>query len=212
VKKNRRHIKAKQNSKPRIKEIDSITTKGQLLEHQESRPKLKPTPMHRHMMTAIKWLFRAALGLLAVLGSVYGIWGPPWPVEPTVSPGLPSLGSPFDVPFNVSNKSLLFTIDGLSLSCKLKLVQTNGLIIPNGIVRLRGEYTIGPGQSRPYVCPFSRAYGGPYAENIKTAQITISSEYKSPWPVISKKLSVDSDVFTLNSKTIPPQWMTGSPM
>jgi hypothetical protein len=73
--------------------------------------------MQRRMIHAGQWIVRGLVGLLAVVGSVYGIWGPPWPTAPEIHPRDTSNGSSLILPFNVQNKSVLFPITDAQMTC-----------------------------------------------------------------------------------------------
>ena len=72
----------------------------------------------------IKTIGNGALAILALATAFYTFIGPFWPTEPEFSPSYPSNGSPFDVPFDVTNRSGVFAIHDLSISCGLIGVKT----------------------------------------------------------------------------------------
>jgi hypothetical protein len=74
-------------------------------------------PVHRHLMDWGKWAVRGVLALLAVVASVYGIWGPPWPTAPEIHPRDTANGSSLILPFNVQNRSIFFPITDAQMTC-----------------------------------------------------------------------------------------------
>jgi hypothetical protein len=154
---------------------------------------------------------------MGLLVGVYAFWGPPWPTEPTFTPGAASFASPFAVPFSITNKSAVFELNNLKIKCGIAsqiegerpaggtmvfgrrgnpiYVQTDGA--PN---RLKA------GETRSYTCALAmlRFSVGPNP-NILFAEMIFESEYDSPWPWGARTIS-KSPAFTLDLATMPPQW------
>jgi hypothetical protein len=164
----------------------------------------------------------ASIGLV---GSIYGIWGPPWPTEPVFAPGNASLGSPFDVPFLVTNKSALFRLNNLSIICEIiafEAISSDGKAgirtAPNARetkILARGVNPfLAAGESRPFTCPIRGlmilgANREDAADKVTKAQIMFISEYDF---ILFWHAKSTSGVFTLNTSTTPPQWMPGEPL
>lgn len=159
-----------------------------------------------------KWaLWTAPVAVLAIASGFASLWGPPWPTAPEFSPGPPSRGQPFDVPFVVKNRSALFPIRGLSLDCHLIRASTaSGTEFVEDLVSTGFDALLAPGQQRPYTCPFGLIGDG--TSRITRAQMEFVAQYRS-WRPLQKRLAVfKSDVFTLDTRTIPPQWERGIPL
>jgi hypothetical protein len=167
--------------------------------------------MHRRPWLAAKVIGSFLVGLVGLIGSIYGIWGAPWPTEPVFAPGPPSFGSAFSVPFVVSNKSALFPINNLMITCHLRRVLTdkNNLVEDVGFGILSPNVLM-PLQSRPYICPFDQFSIS--SGRIIAVEIDFESKYKSPWPFFSKPKTTMSDIFTWNPSTSPPAWFVGTPV
>ncbi len=151
--------------------------------------------------------------VLSIAANVVEIWGPPWPTKPTFSPGFPSSGFPLDVPFIVTNKSGFFPIKNLRLECHvLKLITERNILFEHiSFGDFGGRGRLEPTEPRPYVCRFSQFIRIGSNDHITAATIGFVSEYDTPWPWGSRVLTA-SNVFTLNTKTNPPQWMPGVPL
>jgi hypothetical protein len=178
-------------------------------------PLQEPTPHRRsNLFWATRWGILFVVGLAGLIASVVQIWGPFWPIEPAFAPGMPSSGFALDIPFTVSNKSALFSIKRLNINCGLHSVTTaNGGRFENFGVSALGGQAIAPAESRPYSCPLTTMILGLSNEKITEGVIEFSSEYDSPWPwPWNKRKRSSSGLFTLNTKTIPPQWMSGVPL
>ena len=64
------------------------------------------------------------VGLVSLLAAIDQLLGPPWPTRPVFSPGLPSTGSPLDIPFSVTNRSIIFPIHHLIVWCQIVVLKT----------------------------------------------------------------------------------------
>ena len=87
---------------------------------QQTQQRVRQSPqrrVHQHLIHASKWIVRGVLGLLAVVGSVYGIWGPPWPTAPEIHPQDVLNGSSLILPFKIQNKSIFFPITDAEMTC-----------------------------------------------------------------------------------------------
>ena len=52
----------------------------------------------------------AVAGLVVIVATIIGIWGPLWPTAPTFYPETPSAESPLELSFKVKNRSALFPL------------------------------------------------------------------------------------------------------
>jgi hypothetical protein len=173
-----------------------------------AKPKLKQptTPaqpqarMHRVLWRAVKAVFGFVVVLVGLIGGAYTMWGPPWPTEPSFVPGAPSFGSPLDVPFTVTNKSSVFSIKNLHISChgyEIKVVPPNfgspapgggtlgGWAIEGFTFSVPGNADLMPGETRPYTCVFNsvmRGVSNQTGYRIVEADIAFVSEYDARCP------------------------------
>jgi hypothetical protein len=173
-------------------------------------------PPHRWMGKWVKWAVGTPLAVMAFgLTAVINVWGPPWPTEPVFAPGLPSAGSPLDVPFAVTNKSALFAITNLQITCIAVQIDTAPLNIrfkDIGFAVLDSS-ALEVTNSSPHTCTFNRTVILAPNSRLSAAQIKFVSRYNFPWPwEKAKAKTVESDIFTLNTKTSPLQWMQGKPL
>ena len=182
-----------------------------------SRPSQTKLAKDRRIYPVIRRLVVFLVGVLGLIATICGIWGPIWPTRPVFFPGFPSNASPFDVPFNVINKSIIFDLKNLSVSCKLISIrlesETDGSVVErrSGVISARGVGNIVAAQSRSYSCPVNRGVIRVENPRVARAQIAFLSEYDSPWPLMPK-VRTESEVFTLSTATNPPQWTTGTPL
>ena len=174
---------------------------------------------------AIKVIVPSLVALIGLIASIDALWGPPWPINPEFSPGPPSFGSSFDIPFLVTNKSALFSFSDLKITCVLlrfKAVGSTGatIAVANGLsfdtapkIAARGTNQIDSTDSRPYTCPLRgimRVDNSDAADAIREAQIGFISEYNSPlwWG----RRQTKDEPFTLITTTVPHQWVRGAPL
>jgi len=188
----------------------------------KAKPKLKinqlvekqvqpPTQVHRRLWMAAKVIGGFVVTLTGLLGTVYGVVGPPWPTEPVFLRGPPSFGSPLNIPFSVTNKSGFVGIRNLKLECMAHWIKlSNGGSLKDTMLAAPTVSVLEPLQSRPYFCPFHVLVDVGDAK-LSEASITVIGEYDSPWPWQSGK-KLTSHQYWLNTKTIPPQWMSGPPL
>jgi hypothetical protein len=171
-------------------------------------PETKP-PKRRRILRIVEWTLGAPL---AVVAAIYTFLGPPWPTTPVFSPGFPSSGFAFDVPFTIANKSVLFPLKHLQISCGMVDIRlSNGLAITGIDVTASGAEgsSLGPSTSASYTCPLKRLIGS--GVTIQAAAIDFTTKYDSRWPFMSRSES-RTDPFTLNTETTPPQWTSGTPL
>jgi hypothetical protein len=179
------------------------------------------SPAPRSLWSAHKRLWELLIACGVVLGlvaSIAGLWGPFWPTEPIFSPGCPSNSSPFDVPFTVSNKSIIFPINDMTITCiidnvKFTVFSKNGSISEYNNINtevLIGNY-IKANDFSSYTCPLFKIITIKPDPILKYAQIDFLSEYDSPWPW-RKRTQSKSGPWTLDTSTSPPQWTHGTPL
>jgi hypothetical protein len=170
---------------------------------------------HQHLISIGKLTISVALALSAVVGVLYELVGPLWPTQPVFSPGHPSFGTPFDIPFKVENKSGLFAICNIKITCHLIYARSseshdtaiNTVIFLNS----KDNVCIGvQGDNKTYTCPYSNIFGDSDSR-FEEARLEFISEYDSPWPLGGRTQSFSS-VFTLDANTNPPQWVQGVPL
>jgi hypothetical protein len=171
-----------------------------------------PLPRHRRLWRASKWFLGVAAAVIGLVASVAGLWGPIWPTEPIFSSAFPSSGLPLEVPFAVANKSVIFPIRDLNIRCGLISVRTakNNAVGKIAVAGFGGNI-LNPRESRTFTCAFHQVFLLSPDDNLISAQVQFISEYKSrlPW---KKTTQSESDVFSLNTRTIPPQWTVGTPL
>jgi hypothetical protein len=160
------------------------------------------------------------LALVSVTLTVFGFFGPPWPKEPIFDPALPSSGSPFDVTFNGTNKSSVFSLPNLSVDCTLVCFKFKGRggsaiasLKPSSVfVTGIGPRQLKADQTLPFMCNLRGVFGADgidAADGLPTIAIAFRSEYDNPWWLWFRRKTTQSDTFSLNTKAVPPQWVRG---
>jgi hypothetical protein len=197
------------------KEIAEITTPL------TSTLPLQPKPASQHGPTLLlKIIFRSswknALLFLSIAANVVQIWGQPWPVPPVFRSGPISSGSPLDIPFIVENRSAFFWIRRPRLKCRVLSLHTqdNRIDIGGGPGTLMSindapSADIKPGGTAPAKCAAS-SFNFP-GTKLRDGKITFLIEYDSvlPW---RGSTETESEVFILDTKLVPPQWIEGEPL
>ena len=77
-----------------------------------------------------------------------------------------------------------------------------------------GPKHLGPGETQQFVCPVrgKMAVGNEQADaadRIANAQLIFRSEYDNPLTAWLTRKKAAGDVLSLNTKTVPPQWVAG---
>jgi hypothetical protein len=180
--------------------------------------------MHRRLRMAAKVAAGFLAVLIGLLSGVYGNWGPPWPTAPSFAPGVPASGSPLDVTFNGTNTSVLFPVPDLFVNCEmvcLRASDSSRQPLASGLrhvyVLARGTSHLAPGQTMPFRCPLRGQFGlsrpgesdADAFNRITNAQIVLHSDYFNFWTVFLSRHEAVSGRFSLNTKTVPPQWVQG---
>jgi hypothetical protein len=174
-------------------------------------------PPHRRLWLAAKVIGSFFVAVIGVIGSVYTVWGPSWPTIPIFSPGPPSYGAAFGVPFQVENKSALFGYFNLKISCKIEGMAKSQIgtgtvgFGENVTFAARGANNLSALSSGPFICPL-RGYikigEKDAADLMQSAQITFLSEYdRSLWWGTSHS---EDGPYTWITTTIPPHWEKGA--
>jgi hypothetical protein len=79
-----------------------------------------PTRMHRRLWLTAKMIGGFLIGFLGLVGSIYGIWGPPWPTDPDIQFQNALRDSSFILPFALKNKSV-FPMNNVAMTCGVDL-------------------------------------------------------------------------------------------
>jgi hypothetical protein len=187
----------------------------------QTEPPVRP---HRRRWMAAQVTAGFLVVLAGLLIGVYANWGPPWPAEPSFAPGVPASGSPLDVTFNATNPSVLFPVPDLSVECEMVCLRASGSPWPPVSSGLRHAYILAmgtiylaPGQTMPFRCPIRGHFGleRPGESNadafnrITNAQIVLHIDYYNFWTAFLSRHEAVSGRFSLNTKTVPHQWVQG---
>lgn len=176
---------------------------------EDQAPAERRSPTYRVILRVIGWILGTPLALLC---AIYSFWGPPWPTEPTFSPGFPSSGPPLDVPFIVRNTSALFGLPNMQVFCGIDNVETSiGSGVGTVSVTTGARTTLGRLTTASYTCPFSKVFTFPPGTTITKGSIQFWAEYDSRLPWAGRTRSFDES-FTLDTSTNPPQWTPGKPI
>ena len=160
----------------------------------------------------IRYITSFALGAIGLLSAITTLqYGPLWPTPPVYAASNPSSGFPLDTPFSVTNRSSTFPIYNLHLTCQIITMTTShDGHLANVSVAVLAVNELAVLSTRVYTCPFKDAIALSPDETIEDVSIRFVSIYDDPLFVpFSVPLRKVSDVFELNTKTIPPQWMKG---
>jgi len=152
----------------------------------------------------------AIVAIVVVVAAVIEFLGPLWPTAPVFAPDAPSAASPLELSFKVTNRSAIFALRNLQIVCMLVAgrSQANKVFTETGVTLSQEVVDLDPGQSEDYSCPLHVAVDLREGDKIIGAKIDFISQYDSRWPWGGRSKS-ESEVFTLNTSTTPPQWSLG---
>ena len=188
------------------------------------QPKPRPPLLERSnqawWIRAAKWIGATTVTGLGLLATIAGLWGTPWPTAPVFSAGPPSYGAATDVPFQVENKSAVFGLSDLRVSCKVSGIaqsktSSSFIKLGSGMSFLRqGANYIAPLSSAPYTCPL-RGKGGvdnsDAADVLQNVEISFATEYRIfSW--LPGQFHAEDGPFTWITTTTPPHWERGEPL
>jgi hypothetical protein len=145
------------------------------------------------------------------VGTLGSLWiaylgGPFWPVDPEVQTPPPSTSYPFDVPFQISNKSGLFPFDNLSVKCALLNVHAGNRYIQKSLFSMSGGASnLLPNHSDWYICPSHLILS--QSDTVEFATIFLIMEYNTYWPIVHRTMR--SVTYTLDAQSTPPRWLEG---
>lgn len=201
----------KNNNRKKRSKIPKKNTPEKNIQIPQQTPEAPRERMHRPLLTACKVVFGFLITAAGLVLGVTNFLGPPWPTEPIFSPGAPSFGFPFDVPFSVSNKSSISWIRRAKFACRAEWWATNNssFVGAPAIQVTTSNETLAPMSAAPYVCPMFIRPEEP--ARITRANLKFEVQYDSRWPW-GDRVTMLSDDFVLNTATTPPQWSVGKPL
>jgi hypothetical protein len=85
--------------------------------------------MHRRLWLVAKVTAAFLAGLVGLVGSIYEIWGPPWPTDPEIRFQNALRESSFILPFSLRNKSIL-PMNNVAMTCGVDLYFFIDVITP----------------------------------------------------------------------------------
>jgi hypothetical protein len=146
----------------------------------------------------------------AFLGFLSAYFTPFWPTEPAFEAGSPSLASPFDVPFTIANKSKLFKITNLTITCEIveALNAQNGGLSGISLAVEATNYIL-PNEAPIYVCPLNRAFR--LAPGSPITRVAIRFRYKYSQSFLWSETNMsekESKLFWLITNVSPQRWTT----
>jgi hypothetical protein len=173
----------------------------------------------RHWSWSLRVIFLLLWSLLIVAldqtANIVGIWGPFWPVEPIFSAGAPAFGFAFDIPFSVTNKSSVFPIRNLTVTCVVS-GQAKGSLgtifsTKNASIHTDVVSTLSPLETAIYSCPLRGAMRidtGDAADVIKSGTVKFRSKYDAR--IWGDRAQSEDGPFTLITTVKPPRWERGN--
>ena len=106
--------------------------------------KLSKGSLPRKNQTKVRqwgWLLKFLWWIVGIFVAYYlGTVGPIWPTEPEIRPNGVSANNPFDIPFSITNKSVLFDIKKPVFDCWATYIRmSREKYILDSVARARGR-------------------------------------------------------------------------
>jgi len=170
-----------------------------------------PQPQ-RNDKTLKYWLGRLivfALGMATIVQTIIAVWGPPWPTLPDVAVGPPGSSdktNPFEIPFEVTNRSIFFPINDAEFSCDIEVVHMHNSHMQSDLYVDGGHFitqSITFQKNASFKCLFPITWDGKFIN----VSMHISVNMKL-WPWI-KQQHYDLGAFSWDGNSDPPRWMVG---
>jgi hypothetical protein len=122
-------------------------------------PSTPPTRMHRRLWLAAKVIVAFVVALIGLAGSIYGMWGAPWPLAPEIHAVDFVSGTPLTHLFKVQNR-MAFNIKDAEFTCGVDLVYFKDAVANTGGVNdvafVTGKFSIQRGEWINYSCDASQ--------------------------------------------------------
>jgi hypothetical protein len=120
------------------------------------------------------------------------------------------MGLPLNIAFTVRNRSVLFPIEKLKVTCVADVEFEGGNRVRGAEISGPGGQRLRPEETRAYRCPFHDKIVI-VGWNVTAARVRFDVDFTWPWPFGGDGHRV-SDTFTLNPRVAPPQWLPGEPL
>jgi hypothetical protein len=208
-------MKKRRGKRPKVS-VQIATTKTS--KPQENPTKSKKSQLHHqtwlrairaHPWWVAAWSLVAGLslivGLLSGLDSILG--GPIWPTDPDIHPAGSDPGSPFSLPFSVTNKSVIFPDKASRITCLLVNMETRG----NNTFK-NTEITVGPEKDIKPTETVNFSCGIAVPPNyVVSAQLQIRMKYRISIFGISVQQIYTSNLFSWVRTSDGGRWIVGLP-
>lgn len=113
----------------------------------------QPTPPHRKWTQAAVWVASAVITAMGLVATIASIWGPIWPTYPDVRPAGSDPGSPFSLPFSITNRSIIFGHGAAKTTCIVIQMKTmEDATLTNVRLGIWLPKEIGPAESANVSC------------------------------------------------------------
>ncbi len=182
-----------------------------------SQSQQPPPPVslsRRRLLPLLAGFVAWGLGLATIVQTVEALYGPFWPLRPTVTPQALSAASPLDIPFSITNPSL-FSYSNVRIACGIRRIETSvgNVVTAFSIEAQANPETLASGQTRPYTCPFTKFFRFEPGAIITKAQIDFKIEYiRSWWFFTNRSQHFWTNSFVLDTATQPESWQAGEPL
>ena len=203
-----------------MKKRPPITRKSSKPSHKpakeaDSPPELQPPkgpPKEPFLWSAHRRLWKVVIVCGILVGLVVGIrdlWAPVWPTVPELTPGSTNEASPLLLPFTISNKSGLFDLHDVHVTCLYGAFITKRFnwAFNNRSIGLGFDRVASMG-SAVYNCTLP--IGLAPSDNVMNAIMWVTIRYSRPY--LLSPTSTTYGPFFYDGETFPGRWIVGLPI
>jgi hypothetical protein len=146
------------------------------------------------------------MAALSLVAAISGIYGPIWPTWPEIQPSGNDPGSPFSLPFTVTNKSEVFPLMGAKFICHFTKIETFGNLFYGSdlATQIGPPKAVQPGEMQNFSCGI-----GLPAHTVKSVRLEIIATYRWSFVFLTRDESDTVGPFNWVRTTDGGRWIKG---
>lgn len=193
------------------KTLSTDTERPQIEDPKQRPPESRERSSVQQIFRSARRAFGFLIAAVSVLATLAGLAGHPlWPVEPDITLPPPGTAVPHYAWIDVANRSLIFDLDSVEITCLIDEVRYGSLmkVIANAYLISKNQ-TIKANSTRPFRCNWDGAIYAP-PDALTYAEIRVTFEYDRAFLGPSKYVVFGP--FWWDRSVQPPRWIEGLPL